>query len=320
MIVCLDADCVIYFVEQNPLWGPTVVAPLAALRAAGHDIAVTDLARTDGGDPDVTTILRNAPSPSQIRAELLQAVHLDLLGPAGGPEEEIDERSVRDRSLVGMLAPKRQELSPEEFDELAQGGVGTTEDGSTDFTAPPAVTMFPSSFGMTFCADPKAEALQITARWGQYNRVRSETAANQTGDKKLVWKRSQREGTSKPIPMQPGRFTWKPDPDFPEVYVQGIIRKREDHWSVTVFLVNGQTEPKKLRDQFWLFQPELVVESPDGQPIFYRRPSLRDPGKTDPLTYAEEQEMALLYRHCVEFAVGHGVSVHADGETTNIQR
>jgi predicted nucleic acid-binding protein len=48
MIVCLDADCVIYFVEQNPLWGPKVVARLAALRAAGHDIAVTDLARTEG--------------------------------------------------------------------------------------------------------------------------------------------------------------------------------------------------------------------------------------------------------------------------------
>ena len=33
----------------------------------------------------------------------------DLLGPVGGPEEEIDEPSVRDRYLVGMLAPKRQE-------------------------------------------------------------------------------------------------------------------------------------------------------------------------------------------------------------------
>lgn len=262
------------------------------------------------------SVLQANPSPTKIREELLQAVHLDLLGPAGGPEEEIDERSVRDRYLVGMLAPKRQELSPEEFDELAQGGVGTGEDGSADFTAPPAVTMFPSSFGMTFCVDAEAQALQVTARWGHYNRVRSETAVSQAGEKKLVWKRTQRQGTSKPIPIQAGRFTWKPDPELPEVYVQGIIRKRDDHWSVTLFLVNGQTEPKKLRDQFWLFQPELVVESPAGRAIFHRRPSLRDPGKADPLTYAEEQEMALLYRHCVEFAVGHGVSVHAEGEST----
>ena len=54
----------------------------------------------------------------------------DLLGPVGGPEEEIDEPSVRDRYLVGMLAPKRQELSPEEFDELPQGGSGSVEDGT----------------------------------------------------------------------------------------------------------------------------------------------------------------------------------------------
>jgi predicted nucleic acid-binding protein len=47
MIVCLDADCTIYFVEQNPVWGPKVTARLAALRAAGDDIAVSDLARTE---------------------------------------------------------------------------------------------------------------------------------------------------------------------------------------------------------------------------------------------------------------------------------
>jgi predicted nucleic acid-binding protein len=47
MIVCLDADCTIYFVEQNPVWGPRVTARLAALRAAGNEIAVSDLARTE---------------------------------------------------------------------------------------------------------------------------------------------------------------------------------------------------------------------------------------------------------------------------------
>jgi predicted nucleic acid-binding protein len=47
MIVCLDADCTIYFVEQNPVWGPKVTARLAALRAAGDEIAVSDLAWTE---------------------------------------------------------------------------------------------------------------------------------------------------------------------------------------------------------------------------------------------------------------------------------
>src|SRR5262249_59877071 len=90
------------------------------------------------------------------------------------------------------------------------------------------------------------------------------------------------------------------------VYVQCVIRRRDDHWSVTVFLVNGQEEPKKLRDQAWLFQPELIVECPKGKPIFFRRASQRDPGKLDPVTFEEEQQMAMLYGHCVEFAAGCG--------------
>ena len=44
---------------------------------------------------------------------------LDLLGPAGGPEEEVEEGSVRDRYLVGALAPSEQQTTPEEMDELA---------------------------------------------------------------------------------------------------------------------------------------------------------------------------------------------------------
>ena len=108
---------------------------------------------------------------------------------------------MRDRYLVGMLAPKRQELSPEEFDELPQGGPGTVEEGTTDYTAPTVKTMFPSSFGMTFCLDLDAKEIQITARWGHYAAEHSDTLTTPTGDKKLVWKRSQREGVSKPVPV-----------------------------------------------------------------------------------------------------------------------
>ena len=80
----------------------------------------------------MSNFLQSIPSPTKIREELERMVLKDLLGPVGGPEEEIDEPSVRDRYLVGMLAPKRQELSPEQFDELSQGGSGSVEDGATD--------------------------------------------------------------------------------------------------------------------------------------------------------------------------------------------
>ena len=49
------------------------------------------------------SFLQSIPSSMRIREELERMVVRDLLGPVGGPEEEIDEPSVRDRYLVGML-------------------------------------------------------------------------------------------------------------------------------------------------------------------------------------------------------------------------
>jgi hypothetical protein len=112
------------------------------------------------------------PSPTQLRDALEQAVIRDLLGPAGGAEEEIDEPSVCDRYLVGVLAPRRQAIVPEEFDDLAVAGEGTPEEGSTDIGSPQAPTMFPSSFGMTFSVDGAAQALKIIVHWGRYDRAR----------------------------------------------------------------------------------------------------------------------------------------------------
>jgi hypothetical protein len=33
-------------------------------------------------------------------------VRRDFLGPASGPEEEVDERTVRGRYILGLLAPR----------------------------------------------------------------------------------------------------------------------------------------------------------------------------------------------------------------------
>ncbi len=47
MNVCLDTNCVIYLVEKNPLWGPKVVARIAAARGLRSSVAVCDLARAE---------------------------------------------------------------------------------------------------------------------------------------------------------------------------------------------------------------------------------------------------------------------------------
>ena len=154
------------------------------------------------------------PSHYQIRAELEQAVLADLLGPAGGEYEEVDEARVSDRYLVGLLAPLHRRTrpaptddpskptddpaaaetgtvdeSPEQFDELAVGGTGTIEDGTTETTNPVIETMFPSSLGMSFCVSGTAKAIKIKAGWGQYERAKSESLETPTGAPKTVWRR-----------------------------------------------------------------------------------------------------------------------------------
>ena len=89
--------------------------------------------------------------------------------------------------------------------------------------------------------------------------------------------------------------------------VRGLVRHSADSWTVTLFLVNEQREPEHRRDEAWVFQPELRVESPDGAPIFRRRSTGRRTIPSD-----EEQTMAMLYRRHIGFAIGHGVSTHAE--------
>ena len=113
--------------------------------------------------------------------ELLQlAVIDDLLGPASGPHEQIVDMSVRDRYLVGKLAPMDSEGGgieglegpmAAEADESEPGDLdvhkgrhepGAEFDGATgrvdaeaealdEIDAASNQSLVPSSFGMTFC-------------------------------------------------------------------------------------------------------------------------------------------------------------------------
>jgi len=47
MIVYLDANIVIYLIEQPLHWGPRAAARYAALRAAGDEVVISDLLRLE---------------------------------------------------------------------------------------------------------------------------------------------------------------------------------------------------------------------------------------------------------------------------------
>ncbi|MCB0027125.1 MAG: DISARM system helicase DrmA, partial [Anaerolineales bacterium] len=191
--------------------------------------------------------------------------------------------------------------------DLATAGVDG-EDGVSEPETTLAHSMQPNSLGMSFVCAPDAQALHLTVRWGRYRREPGvgEEYTTKQGTQRRIWQRVPTDVTLPPIPLQAGRFTEVPDPEQNEVTVQGLVRRREDGWHVTVFLVNGQTEPKQNKDSAWIFQVEMDVTAPDGAAIFTSRPHHAVNG--DP----EMQGMAMRYRNTVEFAVGHGVGVHVD--------
>ncbi len=98
--------------------------------------------------------------------------------------------------------------------------------------------------------------------------------------------------------------------------IKGLVRPASPDGSsiVTLFLVNEQPKPPTLGDTAWLFQPSLIVRgASDEEAVFARRdvPIDLDPESGDP----EAEERAILgmtHRKHAEFAIGHGVAVHAE--------
>ena len=128
-------------------------------------------------------------TPNELRDDLMEMAVRDLLGPAGGPEEEPDQREdhIYQRYLVGMLAPKDSEVSGDELDELATAEGNEGEEGVPDSGTPSASTYFPSSMGLSFVVAAEAKEILIEADWGQYLRGKSETQQQRDGSPANVW-------------------------------------------------------------------------------------------------------------------------------------
>jgi len=214
----------------------------------------------------------------------------DLLGPAGGPEEELDQREDRvvGRYLVGMLAPKSMRVEAEEQDSLGTDGTDDPEVGTTDVSTPPASTFFPNSIGMSFVVETEAKAILINTEWGRYRRVKSTTQIdNRTGGEATVWKREAFTGDPLVVPLKNGVFgPLQPRRDTdPAVIVQGKMRQTSRGWITTVFFVNTQPEQDRKKDEAWIFQPKVCVQDAavPPQPIFIqKRDWQQDLTKMDP--------------------------------------
>lgn len=265
---------------------------------------------SDTNPKEPSTVLSRT-SPGSLRAELRGLFVKELMGPAGGPTEVVTEPRVHERYLLGALAPARVRILPESQDELAESDCREGEDGAPEPGATSTPTLLPSSIGLSFCVGPDAPGLKVTARWGKYERHGGREDEEDGGP--AVWRRVPVERTVGPIRVQPGKIDpIVVSPEQPGVHVEGVVRCHDSGFVVTLFLVNGQEEPKRLRDEAWLFQPELIVEAEDGSPCFEKRTRPVQADRIDAAEFLEDRTLAMLYRHRVEFAVGHGVAVHAE--------
>jgi hypothetical protein len=288
---------------------------------------------------------------SQIRDELLDLAIRDLLGPAGGLDEELslDAEFGRlmkptDRYLLGMLAPRDTALpeselnsptpwTPEDGDgstnalqadtppsvpkveagKTTGGGFGPAEDEDDDEPDPtPNNSYFPTSFGMTFCVAGDVDRVHVQAEWGQYLREASAIEKRKSDDSPLtVWKRHPRGGNYQLI-LKDGPIDRRPlDVEFPNVVITGRVVRRTDEWIVTILLTNdqGPAESKVETVTRWLFQPVVTVSGVNGQSVFVKRRRAFRYENLDPHEKHEVEDLEMLYRKRVEFAVGHGVAV-----------
>jgi hypothetical protein len=157
------------------------------------------------GFDEIPTVTGESQAEQAYLRELLQvAVEDDLLGPACGPEETILGMSVRDRYLVGKLAPKEEALvenieglqGSTAIEESEDGGAAADEltphegqrhepgeefastsgthdpdsDDRAEVDASKNQSLVPSSMGITVCVDGDVDSLEVEICWGRYCR------------------------------------------------------------------------------------------------------------------------------------------------------
>jgi hypothetical protein len=266
------------------------------------------------------TPFSTAPASSlEVRARLVEALKLDLVGPRKGHAlaEERLPGWVRPSNwyLTGFLIPSgtppEKSADDDEDDdfELVPESVGLAEESSDERKAAKK-GFFPSSMGLSFLVPKATHAVKVTTCWGDYTQAETEGT---DGKSLSIWQRHALEapvlvsltGASTPVVYD------IPDSGGLQLHVVEQAITAEDlaehiplgTRSVSVFLVNHRIaitaggEP----DLAYAFQPEISVQSDTP---FVPRPDLRGARAAE----WDEQVADLHYAETPEYATGHGVS------------
>jgi hypothetical protein len=264
--------------------------------------------------PDAASIT----SP-EVRARLVEALKLDLIGPWAG-HQLADERlpgHIRPSNwyLAGFLIPSATPAEgssdpdeDEDLDEIPEAG-GLPEESSEERRAAKKA-FFPSSMGLSFLVPGGVSELDVMLHWGDYEPAEIEVDGEKTVS---VWQRHPREVPVRvPVPESEAAVT-VPNSDGLELHIsaRGASSKHlADHIpagtrSVSVFVVNRRWPNTDKPDLAYAFQPELSVTS--SEPLV-PRPDLRGAFATD----WDGRIADLQYADTPEYAVGHGISAEWD--------
>ncbi len=262
-----------------------------------------------------------------VRARLVEALKLDLVGPWKGHElaEERLPGRVRPSNwyLTGFLIPSgtspEKSADSDEDEDIGEipESAGLAEESNEERKAAKK-GFFPSSMGLSFLAPKATRVVTVIARWGDYTQEKVEDA---DGKVISVWQRLSREVTV----LVP--FMGANDPVVHDLAgslgLQLLVVERQitaddlaghipqGTHSISVFLVNNRAPvapDKGEPDLAYAFQPEIEVRS---ERPFVPRPDLRG------ARAAEWDELVadLHYADTPEYATGHGVS--ADWEVVD---
>ncbi|MEX1364122.1 MAG: DISARM system helicase DrmA [Nannocystaceae bacterium] len=273
-------------------------------------------------------------SPAQVRATLVDALRLDLVGPdPTEPAHQVHAAELLPEApskwyLTGFLAPrgaKAKDRSDQESGEQAdehQRNKTLGADENSPETASARRSFFPASMGLSVLVPPDVEALKVTAHWGTYlpqlleprapaeppSDAKESEAAPDRLSPRTPWQRTPHAATL-PVAVELGSCAYDIEGSgglrivVSARPVPGTDLIPAGTRSVSVFLVNDRPALTGLRrDEGYAFQAALQVEA--ARP-FVPRPDARGQSVEE----WDEKVADLQYRDDFEHAVGHNVSV-----------
>ncbi len=246
-----------------------------------------------------------------VRDIYIKRLREDLIGPADGENEIIDERPT-DRYLTGILYPQNQLISPEEDEKLeSESGKGINEgESSTDVSL--SRTLRPATAGISFSLLAKGKPeINVRITCGTYDPFWIDSEQKEYEEKpankntKLKWRRKA-ISIDVPLSIEVGAKELDlSEQGLPEIFLYIKATKYGENLTVTLQAYNGNLLDENTafyeKERATLFQFKMQIR-PRENTILAARP-VRG--------YASDEDTeisALIYRNTKEYATGHTCS------------